>query len=205
MISIMKRKFLLSGIKEVLLAPLKVDRKDSSLPMRALFGLLPKSSAGQGGQDIVGFLSQVQIFEDLGRGDLRRLARLAHERSYGDGEYIYEQGKPGVAMFIVRTGTVEILRRAGNGEEIPLAVLQPPASLGELELMGGESIRWHSARARGPVSMVSLGRSDVEALSHNFPLLANKILTKLAQITALRLEMLIEAEYFPSEQAESEP
>jgi hypothetical protein len=32
----------------------------------------------------------------------------------------------------------------------------------------------------------------VEALSHNFPVLANKVLAKLAEITALRLQLLVE-------------
>jgi hypothetical protein len=49
---------------------------------------------------------------------------------------------------------------------------------------------------------VALGRSDLEALSHNFPLLANKVLAKLAQITALRLQLLVEE--LTSEQKDSE-
>jgi hypothetical protein len=40
--------------------------------------------------------------------------------------------------------------------------------------------------------MVAFGRSDLEALNQNFPVLANKVLAKLAQVTALRLQMLVE-------------
>jgi len=197
-----QKKFKLIGIKWLLLPVKALDLTGTGGPTRALFGFLPSTSAKESDQDLAGFLKRVQLFEDLGAGDLRRLARLVHERSYRDGESLFEQGKPGAAMFVIRTGVVDILRRGGNGEEVHVATLEPPASLGESELMGTEAVRWCSARARSPVSIVALGRSDLEALSHNFPLLANKVLAKLAQIIALRLQMLVEE--LTSEQKDSE-
>jgi hypothetical protein len=61
--------------------------------------------------------------------------------------------------------------------------------------MGTESARWFSARARGPVSLLALGKSDLDALSANFPLLANKVFMRLAGIMAIRLQMLLDAQY----------
>ena len=203
----MKRKFLLTGIKKLLLTHLKdAGALDpSTVQARVLFGPPPETAAGERGRDLVDFLKQVTLFEDLGRGDLRRLARIVHERSYGDGEYIYEEGKPGVALFLIRRGVVEIMRRRRNGEEVPLVMLEPPASFEELAATGAEVVRWTSARARGPVSLVALGCSDLDALSHTFPLLANKILKKVAQIIAMRLQTLVEAEYFNEDDKESNP
>jgi CRP/FNR family transcriptional regulator, cyclic AMP receptor protein len=197
-----QKQLKLIGIKKLLLPVKALDLTGTGGPMRALFDFLPRTSAKESDQDLVGFLKRVQLFEDLGVGDLRRLARLVHERSYRDGEYIFEQEKPGAAMFVIRTGAVDILMRSHNGEEVHLATLEPPASLGEYELMGVGAVRWSSARARGPVSIVAFGRSDLEALSHNFPLLANKVLAKLAQITSLRLQILVEE--LTSEQKDSE-
>jgi CRP-like cAMP-binding protein len=104
---------------------------------------------------------------------------------------MFEQGKPCSAMFIIRGGGVELVRRSEN-REVHLATLEPPASLAESELLAADPVHWCSARARGAVSVVAFGRSDMDALSHNFPLLANKVLAKLAQVTALRLQMLVE-------------
>ena len=104
----------------------------------------------------------------------------------------------------MRSGVVEITRRKRNGEELPLATLEPPASFEELAAMG-EVVRWSSARARGPVSLVALGRSDLDALSGNFPHLANKILKKLVQITGARVQMLVEAQYFSEQDQEGKP
>ncbi len=190
----------LLGIKKLLLPPPKeADLRKPSGPLQALFGAPPETPTAERGRDLMDFLKQVAPFEGLTPGDLRRIARIVHERSYRDGEYIFEQGKPGTALYLVRGGVVEMVRRRRSGEEVPLGMLEPPASFEELAAMGTEVVRWISARARGPVSLVAFGRSDMDALSRNFPVLANKILAKLAQIIAMRTQMLLETGYFNEE------
>jgi len=185
------------GLKKILF-PLKKARDflDTSGPGRVMFGTASETAAGGRGRDLVDFLKQVSLFADLARGDLRQLARIVHERVYQDGEIIFEQGTPGAALYLLRGGTVEIVRKRRNGEEIPLAMLEPPASFEELAAVGVEVVHWASARARGPVTLVAIGRSDLDALSSNFPRLAVKILRKLGQIIAVQLQLLLEAEQF---------
>ena len=185
------------GLKKILF-PLKKARDflDTSGPGRVMFGTASETATGGRGRDLVDFLKQVSLFADLARGDLRQLARIVHERVYQDGEIIFEQGTPGAALYLLRGGTVEIVRKRRNGEEIPLAMLEPPASFEELAAVGVEVVHWASARARGPVTLVAIGRSDLDALSSNFPRLAIKILRKLGQIIAVQLQMLLEAEQF---------
>ncbi len=194
------KKFHLAGIKKVLLPrPKDPELLDSSRPAQVLFGAPPQMVAGNRNRDLIDFLKRVSLFEDLPQGDLKRLARIVHERSYRDGEYIFAQGSPGTALYLVRDGVVEVVRRKRNGEELPLAMLEPPASFEELAAMAADMVRWTSARARGPVSLVAIGRSDMEALSRNYPPLANKILTKMAQVMAMRVKTLLDAEYFNEE------
>jgi CRP-like cAMP-binding protein len=197
----MKREY--PGLKKILFPLQKArDFLDTSGPARVMYGPVQETAVGEGGRDLVGFLKKVPLFTDLAHGDLRRLARIVHERAYRDGEIIFEQGTPGAALYFLRGGMVEIMRKKRNGEEIPLAILEPPASFEELAAVGAEVVHWASARAHGSVSLVAIGRSDLDALSRNFPFLANKILTKLAQIIAVQFQMLLEAEYFNEE---SEP
>lgn len=186
----------LRGLRELLLP--KPEDKDSvdaaGSAALAVFGPVPQTVAGKRGRDLVAFLKQAPLFEELGDADLKRLAQIAHERSYRDGESIYEQGRPGVALFVVRSGLVEIMRRKADGGDLVLALLEPPASFEELAAMGCDVVRWSSARARGPVTLVALGRPDLDALSRTMPVLANKLLRKLAEITARRLQLLVEAQ-----------
>jgi CRP/FNR family cyclic AMP-dependent transcriptional regulator len=199
----MKKKSHIAGVKEILLKWHKhADLLDTPDPARALYGPPPETAARERGRDLVDFFKQVPLFEDLSQGDLRRLARILHKRTYRDGEYIFEEGKPGTAMYIVRGGLVEIVKRRRNGEEVALVTLEPPAALvEELAAVGEDVVHWTSARARGPVSLVAIGRPDLDALGRNFPLLANKILKKLAYVIAMRLQMVLEAEYFNEERS----
>ena len=194
----MKNGFSLRGLKKILL-PRREDTDSlgaEGVSALAAFGPLPGMNAGKRGGGLVDFLGQVTLFEEFSRAELTRLARSAHERSYHDGESIYEQGTPGAALFLVRRGVVEILRHKRNGEEVSVLLLEPPASFAEQAALGTDVVRWTSARAHGPVSLVAIGSSDLDALGRTFPLLANKILQKLAQIMAIRLQLLLEAEYF---------
>lgn len=198
----MKEKFHIAGIQKIMLKWHKhADLSDTPDPARALYGPLPKTAAGERGRGLVDFFKQVSIFQELTQGELRRLARILHERTYRDGEYIFKEGQPGVAMYIVRGGVVEIVRRRRNGEEVPLVRLEPPATLEELAVVGADVVHWTSGLARGPVSLVAIGRSDLDDLGRNFPLPANKILKKLASIIAMRLQIVMEAEYFNEERS----
>jgi CRP-like cAMP-binding protein len=190
-------KFNLPGIKKLLLPrPKATDSLDASAgSARALFGPPPETTTAESRRSLVDFLKQVTLFEDLGRWELRRLARIIHERDYRDGEYIFEEGKPGAALFVLRRGLVEIVRRGSQGKEVPVAMLEPPASFDEPAALGTEWVHLFSARARGPVSVLALGKADLDALSVNFPLPANKVLLRLAGIMAMRLQVLLETQY----------
>jgi CRP-like cAMP-binding protein len=187
-------KLTLPGLKELFL-PSRATRgsaDSAAIGARALFQAPDNAMTPR--RSLVEFLAQVSLFEDLGRRDLARVARIVHERDYSDGEYICEAGKPGAALFIVRRGLVEVVRHDAGGEQVPLALLEPPASFEESAALGTGVIRWFSVRARGPVSLLALGKSDLDALILNFPVLANKVLLRLAGIMAARLQMLIDAE-----------
>jgi len=191
------------GLRKILLPRLRSGRSTESLAaaVKASFGPVARRAEAHRERDLVEFLGRVGLFEEFGRPDLVRLARYAHERSYADGEPIYEQGTPGIALFIVRSGLVEIRHRLASGEEVPLATLEAPASFSEDAAMGAESVRWTSAVARGPVSLVALGSPDLNALANRFPQSAIKVLQKLGQMTALRLHLLIEAQVFGDREA----
>jgi CRP-like cAMP-binding protein len=165
----------------------------AAIRARALFQP-PDTTVSGGRRSLVEFLGQVGLFEDLAGRDLARLARIVHEREYADGEYICRQGQPAAAMFIVRRGIVEVVRRDAGGHDVALALLEPPASFEESGAIGMDVIRWFSVRARGPVSLLAFGKSDLEALIVEQPVLANKILIRLAGVMASRLQTLIDVE-----------
>ena len=183
------------GLKELLLPrrPNRGPADVAAIGARALFHA-PEGATTKEHESLVEFLRHVTLFETLAHRDLARVARIVHERQYHDGEFICEEGRPGAALFVVRRGVVEVVTSGAGRPEVPLALLEPPASFEESAAIGARVVRWFSVRARGPVSLLALGKSDLDALMLNFPPLANKVLLKLAAIMAARLQMLIDAE-----------
>jgi CRP/FNR family transcriptional regulator len=185
----------LPGLKKILLAPRPHTEAADVAATRARALFEASGAAGKRGGNLVEFLARVSLFEDLGRRDLARLARIVHERDYGDGEHICEEGRPGAALFIVRRGVVEVVRRGPGDRDVPIVLLEPPASFEEAAVTGIGPPRWFSVRARGPVSLVALGKSDLDALSIDFPVIANKVLTRLAGLLAARLSTLVDVAF----------
>ena len=204
----MTTKLTYSGLKQLLLSPRPNtgSADTAAIRARALFQA-PESVMSKRRGSLVEFLRQVSLFDDLGHWDLVRVARIVHEREYRDGEYICEEGRPAAALFVVRRGVVEVVRRGAGAQDVPLVLLEPPASFEESGAIGTGVIRWFSVRARGPVSLLALGKSDVDGLILNYPALANKVLIRLAGIMTMRLQMLIDAELLreSEEHAEAKP
>ena len=92
----MKYPLSLRGLKRILLPRRgETDSDAEGVLARAAFGPLPGLTEGKGSGGLVDFLGQVTLCEELSRTERLRLARSAHERSYGDGESIYERGRLG--------------------------------------------------------------------------------------------------------------
>ena len=199
----MNGKLTLSGLKEIRLLLSAGSATLFARRARALFQR-PEAVVTDRGS-LVEFLARVSLFEHLDHRDHMRLARIVHAREYADGESICEEGRPGVALFIVRRGVVEVVRRAAGGEETVLALLEPPASFEESAAVGAGMTRWFSVRARGPVSLLALDKSDLDALIVDFPALANRVLIKLAGIMAARLQMVVDAELVTESHGEGRP
>ena len=96
------------------------------------------------------------------------------------------------------------MRRGSKGKEVPIATLEQPACFEEAAATGTEWVHLFSARARGPVSVVALGKADLDALSVNFPLAANKVLMRLAGVMAMRLQMVLETQYLKESEGHPE-
>jgi CRP-like cAMP-binding protein len=120
-------KLTFPGLKELLL-PRRPNPGSADIAVigaaRALFQA-PESAMSTQHESLVEFLGQVSLFEDLAHRELARVARIVRERQYSDGEYIGEQGRPGAALFVVRRGVVEVVKRGAGGQDVPLALRFP--------------------------------------------------------------------------------
>lgn len=133
-------------------------------------------------------IQQVPLFSELRTGELREFLRISHIRNYNPGEVIFFEGEPGVGMYIIQHGKVQI-RKAGakEGEELLLAELTDGDFFGELALLD-DSPRSASAVAVAPTELIGIFRPDLLGLFERKPRLGIKVLLKLADMIGQRLK-----------------
>src|SRR6516225_8400772 len=101
------------------------------------------------------FLASVPPFDSLEPAELTELAGRATERSFAAAELaLVEDGEPAQAVYVVRTGSMELVH---DGEVIE--VLEPGECYGHPSLLTGMAPAF-TVRAREPSTCVVVGAPD---------------------------------------------
>lgn len=141
--------------------------------------------------DLEKSLHSIPLFESLGKKDLTNLMKIIHNRNYLAGEYIFYQGDPGIGLYIIRDGQVEIERADENGNKVTLAVFNKGDFFGELALVDGEK-RSATAVAKTDTRLAVIFKPDLDEFIEKYPKKGIKILQGIAHIVAVRLRTLNE-------------
>lgn len=128
-------------------------------------------------------LSAIPLFEELSPRELDAVQRLLHRRDYVAGESVFQQGEPGLGMYIISRGTVSIQSEPSGRE---LVQLTDGDFFGEIALLN-EVIRTATARAKTDCTLLSLFQPDLLSLLERNPRLGVKVLLALARLAGLRL------------------
>ena len=136
--------------------------------------------------DILTLLKQVPIFSDLNPKELSEVEKIVHKRTYKKKEPIIKMGDPGLGMYIIVKGSVEITAEEGKAEKNVLAQLIEGSFFGDLALLD-ESPRSASATALEDCSVIGFFRPDFLDLLNRKPKLGIKVLFALAKTIGERL------------------
>jgi hypothetical protein len=142
-------------------------------------GAIPRSAARLSTLERVLFLRKVPLFARLSPFDLEHIARLAHERSYTDGEVIGGEGEVGQELFILVEGTVRVVQ-GREADEREIARRGPGDVIGEMSVIT-QVPRIASLVAAGPVRTIPLGRREFESVLRERPQVALAVIRVLAE------------------------
>lgn len=128
------------------------------------------------GEDRVSsILADAELFAGLDESSRAALAVEGHERNYAKGEPLFHEGDPADAFLVVLEGTVKVFVTSSRGDEMVLATLRPPESLGEVSLLDGGP-RSASASALEPVTVLAFARSTLLSLIERERAVADAVL-----------------------------
>lgn len=136
--------------------------------------------------DVFSSIKGSVMLQGLSDAELAKLAELCDVREMGEGTTIFIENMPGESLFLVKKGTVRISKMFAEGDEKTLAILGPEDILGEMAVIDGLP-RSATARVAEDAELVSLKKSDFDALCQNAPELALKISMNIVRVFSKRI------------------
>jgi uncharacterized membrane protein len=125
-------------------------------------------------------LNEVDHLRELSGEEKTALAEKIDLLRYAAGQAVFNYGDPGDALYIVRSGEVEIYVRNDQGEKIALETSQPGDIFGEIALLdSGPRTAW--VAALGDVELLRLDRAHFEAYVRQYPPAALNLLSVAAR------------------------
>ena len=129
-------------------------------------------------------LAEVPLFAGLPQPLLDELAASCRIRRYPQGQVLCNEGDPGDSLIVLESGPLRVSRFTEGGREAVLAVVEPPAAIGELSLIDGEP-RDATVTAQRAVQVRLLPRSTFLSLLEREPVFARGVLRSLAGLVRL--------------------
>ncbi len=125
-------------------------------------------------------LSEVAHLSELGEQERSALAERIDLLRFSPGQTIFNYGDPGNALYIVRSGDVEIYIKNDQGEKIILETSKPGDIFGEVSLIdNGPRTAW--VAAIGHVELLRLDRAHFEDYLRQYTPAALNLLSVIAR------------------------
>jgi len=137
----------------------------------------------------VSLLAGIQFFDLLNEENRKALANVIDSTTLKDGETLFHAGEPGDALYIVRSGEIELYIKDTAGQRIVLNTARPGDFFGELALLD-EGPRTATAAALADSELLVLGRDDLILLFQKNPDAALHMLASLGRMTRKADELL---------------
>jgi hypothetical protein len=134
---------------------------------------------GGGHTQVQSALAAVPLFADLDAGSIARLEAFAFRRTFTPGEVIVEEGHTGNGLYVVLSGTVDVIIGLRSDHPQKVAVLHEGEPFGEMALLGDWK-RSASVQAVDTVECLGLDRWAFLAHLKNEPNLAIRMLQMMA-------------------------
>jgi 3-phenylpropionate/trans-cinnamate dioxygenase ferredoxin subunit len=132
-----------------------------------------------GHERVMAALSSVPLFADLDSAAIERLEAFAFRKSFSAGEVIVEEDRTGNGLYVVLSGSVEVIKGLGGPRPQSVAVLREGEPFGEMALLGDWK-RSASVRAMEDVECLGMDRWAFLAHLKSEPNLAIRMLQMLA-------------------------
>jgi len=127
-----------------------------------------------------------RMFADFSRPEVQIIAGYTHAYEVVAGDTIFREGEKGQFMCLIVEGKINVLKETEVGKRKVITTVRSGQTMGEMSLL--DDLPYSAtATAKEPTKLVLITRSNFESLTEKHPVLAVKILRKIARLMSLRL------------------
>jgi CRP-like cAMP-binding protein len=130
--------------------------------------------------DDADFLARTPLFSRLSKEKLTGLAGRVHRHFFVEGDEIIREGDTDRRLFIIVSGSVEVIKGRGERNQRKLATFGPLDYFGEMTLID-EMVRSATVVAKEATEALSLDQSDFLAEIDQNPSIAVELLRELSR------------------------
>jgi CRP-like cAMP-binding protein len=135
-------------------------------------------------EQILHFLLEAPMFGDLDPAELSEIVRVMQVQKLRPGQYVFREGDPGDAWYVLYEGEVEVLKE-GLMNRQPIANLGPRQCFGEMAILDGFA-RSASVRATSEGTAFRFPRVEFAGLLNAGNLAAYKLVHQIALVLVAR-------------------
>ncbi|MBI3755991.1 MAG: cyclic nucleotide-binding domain-containing protein [Deltaproteobacteria bacterium] len=103
------------------------------------------------------------LFSDLTRDELIAVIGRVKHQMLSPGVFVFQEGEKGDSIYIVVSGTLDIIARDKKGNNVVLATLKEGEFFGEFGFFSNAK-REASVRATSPASILEIAKSDIDEI-----------------------------------------
>jgi CRP/FNR family transcriptional regulator len=134
-------------------------------------------------------LERSQLFRGLSGSYLDLILMICQEQRQLAGSYVFRQGDPGDAVYLIASGSVDIVLEPRDQQEAPITVASLPAAstFGEVTLLESGGERTASARCATDVQLIRIPGARLLRLCREYPEIGAQVMYRIAAELAAKL------------------
>lgn len=147
---------------------------------------IKKAPDGRVPKEIIDFLVDIPMFDDLHPQELNTVARYTNYIEVKAGDHIFKEGDKGEYVCFVTSGSLDVLKMTETGGNVIIATLAKGSSIGEMSVID-EYPRSATVRARTQATFLTLTRTGFDSILKEYPNIGIKILKGISRKLSLNL------------------
>ncbi|BCL75528.1 Crp/Fnr family transcriptional regulator [Jeongeupia sp. HS-3] len=127
------------------------------------------------------FLTQLPIFEQFSDSDLDIVFNAAVKRQLPKGTFLFREGDPGEAMYVLVEGRTRSFTSDNQGKEFVFTIGEPGDVFGEISMLDEEPRSW-STQTEEDSTFLMFTKQDFRTAIDTYPQLKDKLILNLARM-----------------------